>query len=78
MRLIDADKVVERLHGTAFLEGDDRSIALEIIEAMPREGYEDHECNQMLNEIDFWRKQCEKYESTILKLACKLMERESV
>lgn len=40
MRLIDADKVVEELHGTAFLEGDDRTIVLAIIEAMPNETHE--------------------------------------
>lgn len=46
MRLIDADKVVERLHGTAFHEGDDRSIALAIIEATPDETHKAEELRE--------------------------------
>ena len=35
MKLIDASELIEKLHGTAFKDGDDRSIVLNIIDKMP-------------------------------------------
>lgn len=34
-RKIDADELIKKLHGTAFKDGDDRGIVLNIIEKMP-------------------------------------------
>ena len=34
MRLIDVDELIEKLHGTAFKDGDDRSIVLNVIDRM--------------------------------------------
>ncbi len=35
MRLIDVNELIEKLHGTAFKDGDDRSIVLSVIDKMP-------------------------------------------
>lgn len=79
-RLIDADELIEKLHGRAFKDGDDRSIVCEIIKKMPTEPepYSSDEVSNMLNEIDYWRKHCDLLERTVIKLAIRYMEREGV
>lgn len=73
MKQIDAGMLIERLHNTAFKDGDDRSIILNVIDSLPMVGYEEFEYNKMLEEINYWRNKCERYESTIINMAVRMM-----
>ena len=77
MRLIDADTLKEAVKGTT-MSVEQRDLFNALIDRQPRTGYEETEVNKMLNEIDYWRKHCDLLESTIIKLAVRYMERDSV
>lgn len=77
MRLIDADALIESVTGTT-MSAEQRNLFNALIDRQPRIGYEEEEVRKMLNEIDYWRKHCDRLESTIIKLAIKYMEREGV
>ena len=75
-RLIDTDELLERLHNMDFREEDDRCIAELVIASIPTYERDSSEYLKMSNEIKYWRNKCEQYESTIIKLSVRLMERE--
>ena len=60
------------------MSAEQRNLFNALIDRQPRTGYEDREVNEMMKEIDYWRKHCDLLESTIIKLAIKYMEREGV
>ena len=77
MRQIDADELKKSVGGTT-MSAEQRNLFNALIDRQPRTGYEDREVNEMMKEIDYWRKHCDLLESTIIKLAIKYMEREGV
>ena len=77
MRLIDADALKESIVGTT-MSSEQRNLFMALIDRQPRSGYEDHEVKEMMGEIDYWRKHCDLLEKTIIKLAIKQMEHESI
>lgn len=76
-RLIDADALIKAVTGTT-MSAEQRNLFNALIDKQPRTGYEEEEVSKMLNEIDYWRKHCDLLESTVIKLAIKYMERETV
>lgn len=75
-RLIDTEELLERLHNIDFREEDDRCITELVIASIPTFEKDDRNYNKMINEINYWMNKCEQYESTIIKLSVRLMERE--
>lgn len=78
--LIHANELIGRLHDTTFKDGDDRSIVYNIIQNIPVVDASPNDkvskdMNKMLAELEWWRRKCDKYESTIVKMAVLLMER---
>ena len=78
--LIHANELIGILHNTEYKDGDDRSIVYNIIQNIPAvdacpNDKVSKDMNMMLAELDYWQKKCEKYESTIVKMAVLLMER---
>ena len=59
MRLIDAGELIEKLHGTAFKDGDDRSIVLNIIDKMPEKDNIRMEkiCDELRAQIEYLDRQ---------------------
>ena len=58
-RMIDADALIEKLHGTAFKDGDDRSIVLNIIDNMPIKDNIEMEkmCEELRAHIEYLNRQ---------------------
>ena len=58
-RLIDVDELIEKLHGTAFKDGDDRSIALSVIDKMPIKDNIEMEkmCEELRAHIEYLNRQ---------------------
>ena len=77
MRLIDAKALVESVEGTT-MSAEQRQMFKSLINAQPRVGYEEEEVSKMLNEIEYWRKLCDRYEHAILIMAVRDTEREGV
>ena len=75
-RLIDTDALLERVHNMDYREEDDRCITELVIASIPTFEKDDSKYNKMFNEINYWMNKCEQYESTIIKLSVRLMERE--
>ena len=73
MKQVDAERLIEWLHGTTFKDEDDKNIVLSIVESLPFVGYEEFEGNKMLEEIAYWRRKCEEYERTIINMAVQTM-----
>lgn len=58
MRLIDAGELIEKLHGTAFKDGDDRSIVLNIIDKMPiKDNIEMEKMRELRAHIEYLNRQ---------------------
>ena len=70
MRLIDADALIEKLNGTAFKDGDDRSIVLNIIDKMPIKDNIEMEkmCEELKAHIECLRRQNDSMKGEIKAL----------
>lgn len=70
MRLIDADELIEKLHGTAFKDGDDRSIVLSVIDKMPIKDNIEMEklCEELKAHIEYLRRQNDSMKGEIKAL----------
>ena len=71
MRLIDSDELIKKLHETAFKDGDDRSIILNIIEKMPTKDEIETEkmCEEWKAHIEYLRRQNDSMKGEIKALA---------
>lgn len=71
MRLIDSDELIKKLHETAFKDGDDRSIILNIIEKMPIKDEIETEkmCEELKAHIEYLRRQNDSMKGEIKALA---------
>ena len=69
MALIDKDELIKQIHGTSFVEGDDRSIVLSVIERMPKKEATN------VSELFCLEEKCERYENAIVKMAVMLMKK---
>ena len=71
MRLIDAGELIEKLHGTAFKDGDDRSIVLNIIDKMPiKDNIEmEKRCEKLRAHIEYLNRQNNTMKGEIKALA---------
>lgn len=67
MRLIDSDELIKKLHETAFKDGDDRSIILNVIEKMPIK--DEIECEELKAHIEYLRRQNDSMKGEIKALA---------
>ena len=69
-RLIDVDELIEKLHGTAFKDGDDRSIALSVIDKMPINDNIEMEkiCEGLKAHIEYLRRQNDSMKGEIKAL----------
>lgn len=76
-RLIDATALAESVEGTT-MSAEQRNLFKALINAQPRVGYEEDEVSKMQNEIEYWRKLCDRYEHAILIMAVRETEREGV
>ena len=77
MRLIDADALKDAINGTT-MSHEQRELFHALIDKQDRVGYEESEVDKMLNEIDYWRKVCDKYEHSLIVMAVKLTERDGI
>lgn len=70
-RLIDVDELIEKLHGTAFKDGDDRSIALSVIDKMPIKDNIEMEkiCEELRANIEYFNRQNNAMKGEIKALA---------
>ena len=70
MRAIDVDELIEKLHGTAFKDGDDRSIALSVIDKMPIKDNIEMEkmCEELKAHIEYLRRQNDSMKGEIKAL----------
>jgi len=71
MRLIDSDELIKKLHETAFKDGDDRSIILNIIEKTPIKDEIETEkmCEELKAHIEYLRRQNDSMKGEIKALA---------
>ncbi len=71
MRTIDVDELIEKLHGTAFKDGDDRSIALSVIDKMPIKDNIEMEkiCKELRANIEYFNRQNNAMKGEIKALA---------
>lgn len=70
-RMIDVDELIEKLHGTAFRDGDDRSIVLSVIDKMPIKDNIEMEkmCEELKAHIEYLRRQNDSMKGEIKALA---------
>lgn len=70
MKLIDTDVLIEELHKTAFKDGDDRSVVLNIIEKMPIKDEIEMEkvCEELKAHIEHLRRQNDSMKGEIKAL----------
>ena len=70
-RLSEVDELIEKLHGTAFKDGDDRSIALSVIDKMPIKDNIEMEkiCEELRVNIEYFNRQNNAMKGEIKALA---------
>ena len=77
MRLIDTDALDKAIDGTTMSQ-EQRNLFHALVAHCPIREDDEDVVNKMQNEIDYWRRHCDLLENTIIKLAIRYMERESV
>ena len=69
MRLIDADDLIKRLHGTAFKDGDDRQIVYNAIDGTPSIDSSDMVVDELKAHIEYLKGKNENLKGQIRALA---------